>query len=106
MEKGKCGLLRAPRVKIYCAHSCGDQPVSSVTAGVHNVLLQCYIFISVVCACVYERPLPYRAVLSWLGLKQQQRGGHCGERSQPPFAARSSLAARLAPALFIFSRDI
>lgn len=41
--------------KIYRAHSCGDQPVSSVTAGVHNVLLQCYIFISVVYVRVYTR---------------------------------------------------
>lgn len=45
--KRKVWLVRAPRLKIYRAHSCRDQPVSSVTAGVHNVLLQCYIFITV-----------------------------------------------------------
>lgn len=51
-EKEKCGFW-ALRDKTCRAHSCRDQPVSSVTAGVHNVLLQRYIFKNVVYVCVY-----------------------------------------------------
>lgn len=47
-------------VKIYGAHSCGDQPASSVTAGARSVLLQYYIFKSMVPVfmrvCVFETP--------------------------------------------------
>lgn len=77
--KKKVWLLRGLAVKIYCAHSCRDQPVSSVTAGVQNVLLQCYIFISAVYVGLYVsvclRPLPYRAVLSWHGLNSNREEG-------------------------------
>lgn len=66
-------------VKICRTHSCRDQPVWSVTAGVHSVLLQCYIFKSVmhvrvyVSVCVCD-PYPYRAVLSWHGLNSNREG--------------------------------
>lgn len=74
------------------------------------MLLQCYIFISVVYVCVDTgvclRPLPYRAVLSWHGLNSSREEGTAVSVHSRCLPCVSSLAACLAPALFIFSRDI
>lgn len=75
---------------IKCDHRCSQ----CVTAVLH---------IQKVSACLWPLPSQSRALLA---RSQQQQGGHCGERSQPMFAVCFSLAARLAPALFIFSRDV
>ena len=77
------------------------------------MLLQCYIFISVVyvCVCVYMcvfvclRPRPYRAVLSWHGLNGNREGTAASVHGRCLPCVSLWLLA-LAAALFIFSRDV
>lgn len=86
-------------------HGRGRRLASSVVVGVHNVLLQCCIFIKVgrsVCVCVLEtRALRSRALLAQA--QQRWRRAFRGEHSQPRFAAVFLTRCPLWLPLYLFS---
>lgn len=80
--------------KHACARSSGDQLVSSVSAGVHNVLLLRYIFITMMCVCLgqgvrWNPPTPPHPIeRRSLGMATAEEGTAASECSQPLSAAR------------------